>query len=58
MAERIAAQEDPKLWKHSRLFKTGLIVAFGGAVLGLHEVAVVGLIAMGGAWALWRGKKK
>mgnify|MGYP001574374107 CR=1 FL=1 len=53
--ERLALAEDQSLWK-SRLFKFGGVVAVVGAVLGVAEVAAVGVIAAGGAWALWRGK--
>ena len=54
--ERAVSQEKNDIWK-SRLFKFGLVLAVAGAVFGVSEVAAVGVIAAGGAWALWKGEK-
>lgn len=55
MAERISTKEDQSIW-NSRLFKFGLVLAVAGAFFGVPEAAAVGVIAAGGAWALW-GRK-
>ncbi|MEK9147184.1 MAG: hypothetical protein AAB639_03230 [Patescibacteria group bacterium] len=54
--ERAVSQEKNDIWK-SRLFKFGLVLVVAGAVFGVSEVAAVGVIAAGGAWALWKGEK-
>ncbi len=55
MAERYQPGEKESLWK-SRLFKGGVVAAVVGAAFGVWEVAAVGVIAMGGAWALRKAK--
>ena len=57
MAERYyPKEEDKSLWK-SRLFKGGVVAAIAGAVLSSAALMAVGAIAMGGAWALMKGRK-
>ena len=58
MATKEAAypQEKESVW-NSRLFKFGVVLAAAGAVFGVSEAAAVGVIAAGGAWALWKGSK-
>ena len=55
-AERSVAKEDQSLW-NSRLFKIGLVTAAVGAIIKAAELITVGVVAVGGAWALWKGKK-
>ena len=54
--ERLSSQEDKSLW-NSRLFKIGLVTAAVGAIIKAAELITVGVVAVGGAWALWKGKK-
>ncbi|OGD89155.1 hypothetical protein A2W70_00330 [Candidatus Curtissbacteria bacterium RIFCSPLOWO2_02_41_11] len=54
-AERSVAKEDQSLW-NSRLFKIGLVTAAVGAIIKAAELITVGVVAVGGAWALWKGK--
>lgn len=53
--ERVVSKDGQSIW-NSRLFKFGLVLAVAGAVFGVSEVAAVGVIAAGGALALWKGK--
>ena len=53
--ERPYSQEDQSIW-NSRLFKIGLVSAAVGAVIKAAELITVGVVAVGGAWALWKGK--
>jgi len=55
-AERSVAKEDQSLL-NSRLFKIGLVTAAVGAIIKAAELITVGVVAVGGAWALWKGKK-
>ena len=55
-AERSVAKEDQSLW-NSRLFKIGLVTAAVGAIIKDAELLTVGVVAVGGAWAWWKGKK-
>ena len=55
-AERSVAKEDQSLW-NSRLFKIGLVTAAVGAIIKAAELITVGVVAVGGAWAWWKGKK-
>lgn len=55
--ERYAqSTEKESVWS-SRLFKFGVVLAVAGAIFGVSEAAAVGVVAAGGAWALWKGKK-
>ena len=55
-AERSVAKEDQSLL-NSRLFKIGLVTAAVGAIVKAAELITVGVVAVGGAWALWKWKK-
>jgi len=55
-AERSVAKEDQSLL-NSRLFKICLVTAAVGAIIKAAELITVGVVAVGGAWALWKGKK-
>ena len=55
-AERSVAKEDQSLW-NSRLFKIGLVTAAVGVIIKAAELITVGVVAVGGAWAWWKGKK-
>ena len=55
-AERTFAKEDQS-FLNSRLFKIGLVTAAVGAIIKAAELITVGVVAVGGAWALWKGKK-
>ena len=54
--ERLSSQEDKSLW-NSRLFKIGLVTAAVGAIIKAAELITVGVVAVGGAWVWWKGKK-
>ena len=56
MSERLGSVENQSLWK-SRLFKAGIALAVVGALVKSSPILTVGVIAVGGAWALWRGNK-
>jgi hypothetical protein len=53
--ERLSSQEDQSIW-NSRFFKGGLVAAAVGALIHARELIVVGVVAVGAAWAWWKGK--
>ncbi len=55
MAERSNYSEKESVW-NSKLFKFGVVFAGVGAMIGSGALITVGVVALGGAWAMWRGK--
>jgi len=55
--ERLSSKEDQSIW-NSRLFKGGLVTAAVGAIIKTAKLITVGVVAVGAAWAWWKGKGK